>query len=367
MNGFYVPDSVSSSYVANKRNEEGSLLYEQASSQVGIQKQAAIQQLEKNYASTIENAYASYLAANRGVQGSNMGQGYKELYNQLQKQQLAENIASAGSQFVQQAQSIEGQEAAAQQQIQQQFQQEVAYFDRVQKSFADYLTYVKSLTNAEGEGYLDPYENKQTIDSMYNVLYEAEPLGSFDEAGNQLGYFDESGKAGLRYEDWVRSQLKDTTEDTAFRQWMFSGGLNEFLAAPKSTKQWQTGELKAVREEEERQAAAKMERDNIVATLNNYQDTNNLSTTAIDNVLIKAGVPKNNLNVTVEKGDYDYAKGQYLHTFTYSIKDTDLSEDTKKILEETGFKVSKDKDGNTVYTNTFKQRKAKNANEFFAR
>ena len=250
MNGFYVPGSVSSSYVANKRNEEDALIYETAASQVGIQKQAAIQQLEKDYAQTIENAYASYLAANRGLQGSQMGQGYKELYKQIQQQQLQENLAMTASEFNKQAVNIEQQEAQAQQQISAAFQKEVSYFDRLQQSMSDYFEYAKTLTDADGNSYFDPYELNESVDSMYDILSKAQPVGSYDTEGNYIGYSDESGKMGMTYSQWIASQIGTSEEDTAWYQWFLGGGLNEFLNAPKKTRQWKEGELKAVREEE---------------------------------------------------------------------------------------------------------------------
>lgn len=269
MSGFYVPGSVSSSYVANKRTDEGSLQYESATNQVGIQKQAAIQQLEKNYAQTVENAYASYLAANRGVQGSQMGQGYKELYKQLQLEQLQQNMLSAASTFSQNKQSIAEQEAEAQEQIQTQFQQEVAYFDRVQQSFANYFEYAKSLTDTEGNSYFDPYELNQSVDSMYNILASAQPIGSYDANGNYIGYADEDGRIGMTYSEWIANQIGTSEEDQAWYQWFLSGGLNEFMNAPKSTKQWKTGELKAIREEE---AAVQSEVDAYKAGTGNLTD-----------------------------------------------------------------------------------------------
>lgn len=241
MNGFYVPNSVSSSYVSNKRNEEGSLAYDSAANEIGIQKQAAVQQLEKNYATTIENAYASYLAANRGVDASNMGQGYKELYKTIQQQQLRENIANTNTSFNEAIASLNQQESEAQAQIQSQFQTEVAYFDRLKQSFADYFDYVKTLTNDAGETYLDESEMTQTVDSMYNVLKNTMPQG----------YLDEEGNMGMSYEEWIKSQLGDTEEDTAWSQWLFSTGLNEFMEAPKKMRQYQSGELQSIREENE--------------------------------------------------------------------------------------------------------------------
>ena len=250
MNGFYVPGSVGGSYVANKRDEEGTLLYEGAANEIGIQKQAAIQQLEKNYAATVENAYASYLAANRGVQGSQMGQGYKELYKQIQQQQLQQNIASTTSEFNKQVMNVEAQEESAKQQIQERFQQEVSYFDRLQQSLSNYFEYVKTLTDKDGNGYFDPYELNQSVDSMYDILGTAQPIGQYDSEGNYIGYSDQDGKAGMTYSEWIANQMGTSDEDQAWYQWMIGGGFNEFMNAPKSTRQWQPGELKAIHEEE---------------------------------------------------------------------------------------------------------------------
>ena len=250
MNGFYVPGSASGSYVANKRDEEGTLLYEGAANEIGIQKQAAIQQLEKNYAATVENAYASYLAANRGVQGSQMGQGYKELYKQIQQQQLQQNIASTTSEFNKQVMNVEAQEESAKQQLQERFQQEVSYFDRLRQSLGNYFEYVKTLTDADSNGYFDPYELNQSVDSMYDILGTAQPVGQYDSEGNYIGYSDQDGKAGMTYSEWIANQMGTSDEDQAWYQWMISGGFNEFMNAPKSTRQWQPGELKAIREEE---------------------------------------------------------------------------------------------------------------------
>lgn len=250
MNGFYVPGSVSSSYVANKRNEEGSLVYEDLQSKIGLQKQAALQQLDKDYSQTVENAYASYLAANRGIQGSQMGQGYKELYKRIQQQQLQENLATTAREFNKQAINIGQQEAQAQQQINAAFQKEVSYFDRLQKSMSDYFEYAKTLTDADGNGYFDEYELNESVDSMYDILSRAQPVGSYDAEGNYIGYSDESGKMGMTYSQWMANKIGTSEEDTAWYQWFLGGGLNEFLNAPKKTRQWKEGELKAIREEE---------------------------------------------------------------------------------------------------------------------
>ena len=95
MRGFYVPASRSSDYVAQKRDTEGSFAYDKAAIELGMQKQQALQGLQKSYESTIENAYASYLAGQQNIGASQMGQGFKEAYKQQQEQNLLSNIAQA--------------------------------------------------------------------------------------------------------------------------------------------------------------------------------------------------------------------------------------------------------------------------------
>lgn len=361
MNGFYVPNSLSSSYVSNKRNEEGSLAYDSAANEIGIQKQAAVQQLEKNYATTIENAYASYLAANRGVDASNMGQGYKELYKTIQQQQLRENIANTNTSFNEAIASLNQQESEAQAQIQSQFQTEVAYFDRLRQSFSDYYNYVKTLTNKAGETYLNTDEMTQSVDSMYDILKNTMPQG----------YSDKEGNIGMSYEQWIKSQLGNTEEDTTWSQWLFSTGLNEFMEAPKKMRQWQPGELKTIREQEEAKQLEEQQyetnKQSITNLVNTYKDTTQVNSQQFVNELVNIGVPQNNITITSKKGEYDYASGRYLLSYDFNINSKDLSDKTKKLLEEAGFTTSKDSDGNIIYNVSFEEHKAKNINEFFAR
>lgn len=224
MKGFYVPGSRSGSYVASKRDEEGSLAYETAATEVGIQKQAALQSLGETYASTIENAYASYLSNQRDIRSAAMGQGYKEAYLEAQEQNLMANIAEANRTTASVRAELESQEAQAQSAIEQQYQTEVAYLDRVAATMNDYLTYVKSLTGKEDatQKYFTEEQEKLTVDDLYEQLYTAQPQGLIDE----------EGEAGKTYTQWIQSQLKDTAEDTAWSNWLFyQGGWQDFISS----------------------------------------------------------------------------------------------------------------------------------------
>lgn len=247
MSGFFVPGSVSSSYVRGKRDEEGSLQYETSESLIGLQKQAALQSLEKNYASTIENAYASYLAGNRGIASSTMGQGYKDLYKQLQQQQLTQQVSDISSQMSEQKASLAEQEASAKQTLYNQFATEVGYLDKVQQMFADYFEYAKGLTKQNGNtSYLTADEKAHSVDYMYDILYNLQPTD----------YVDAEGNMGMRYDQYVRSKLKDTSYDNAWYQWFISGGLLEFMNAPKDIEQLVPGASRAAEEKVLAQKAA---------------------------------------------------------------------------------------------------------------
>ena len=95
MKGYYVPNRVSNEYVDSKRNEQGAYEYDTYLQDVGMNTQAAIQSLNKDYSTTINNAYSQYLNAKNTIASSNMGQGYKEAYLQNQQQALQQNVAQA--------------------------------------------------------------------------------------------------------------------------------------------------------------------------------------------------------------------------------------------------------------------------------
>lgn len=228
MKGFYVPNSISSSYVANKRNDQGSFQYDAAANTVGLEKQSALQSLGKNYATTIENAYSSYLSANRGVMGSNMGQGYKEAYLEAQQEGLNAEVANANVNLANARAELNQQESEAREQIDKSFQQEVSNFDRVAKSMQDYLSYVKSLTSSDGAStYLAVEDYDKSVDELYDTLFNAQPQG----------YLDAEGNMGQSYVQWVNGQLKDNANDTSWSQWLFGqGGYQEFLQAARRGK-----------------------------------------------------------------------------------------------------------------------------------
>lgn len=251
MKGFYVPGSRSGSYVSNKRDEEGSLLYETASSEAGIQKQAALQSLGENYAATIENAYASYLANQRDIRTSAMGQGYKEAYLEAQDKALVSNIAQSNLSLANARAELESQEQQAQSTLAEQYQTEVANLDRVANSMNDYLTYVKSLTGKDDptSKYFTEEQEQLAVDDLYEQLYMAQPQGLLDE----------EGQAGKTYLEWIRSQLTNSEVDTNWSNWLFyQGGWQDFINSVNKSKEPSvvTADKEADKQAEEEQKAA---------------------------------------------------------------------------------------------------------------
>lgn len=227
----YIPSSMSKSYVENKRTPEGTRGYLQAEQELDIQKQSALQNLEQQYASTIENAYASYLQNQRNIGMSQMGEGYKQLYRQQQEQQLASNIAQTNLSASQARQELGLQTEEAKAQLETVKQTEISNLNRVQNTMQQYLNYVKDLSNETQESILTPEQQGMYIDDLYETLYSGLPL---------KGFTDKSGNAALSYAEWIRSNLTRSEADTAWGDWLFSGGLQDFMTAVKQTKALET-------------------------------------------------------------------------------------------------------------------------------
>lgn len=215
--GFYVPGSLSGSYVASQRDEEGSYKYDSISNQLGLQTQGALQSLNKDYATTISNAYSSYLASKQAINTSAMGQGYKESYLEKQQQALTENIASANLSSAQTKNELLESEAAKQTTLQDQYATKVANMERTQSTLMKYRSYLSNLTK-DGQSYLKTLGLKNAEDLSYEDLYGAQPAGFTDEKNN----------LALSYSDWIDTQLTSSTTDNDWRTWLYSGGLQSF-------------------------------------------------------------------------------------------------------------------------------------------
>lgn len=224
--GFFVPNSISSDYVKSKRTTEGGYAYDQASAEVGLGHQAALQVVNKQYGSTINNAYANFLAANRGIKGADMGQGFKEAYLKANQERLAQDIAETTRNAAGVRQEIakgSGEQLAS---VQEAFQTEVANMDRVALSLNNYLGYLKNLYNEKDVNlkYLTEEQENQSIDELYDTLFDAQPQD----------YVDANGNLGMSFIEWVNANTKDTQADRAWSQWLFGmGGYNQFRQATK--------------------------------------------------------------------------------------------------------------------------------------
>lgn len=245
MKGFYVPASRSSDYVAQKRDTEGSFAYDKAAIELGIQKQQALQGLQKSYESTIENAYASYLAGQQNIGASQMGQGFKEAYRQQQEQNLLSNIAQANQSTTSARAQIEQSESQARSALDTQFKTEVSNLDRVANMMNDYREYLASLYNpndASQKFFLENEENLKT-EELYQMLYGAQPVGLVDP----------EGQAGKSFARWTYYNVGTTEADQEWLQWLVTGGYQDFYnAALKTGGQYSRAAYQAA-EEKKRQ------------------------------------------------------------------------------------------------------------------
>lgn len=224
--GFFVPNSVSDNFVANKKTGEGAYLWDTATQEVDLGKQAALQTVNKQYSTTIGQAYSSYLLANRGLKGSNMGEGYKEAYSQVIQKQLSDQVAEVNMTAANARQEL-GQNANGMKDIiAKAYETETANMDRVFNSASDYLAYLKSLTGSVDitKKYLTPDQEVLSIDDMYETVWQAQPKD----------YLDAQGNLGMSYVEWVNANLKNNDADLQWSRWLFgSGGLEQAKTATK--------------------------------------------------------------------------------------------------------------------------------------
>lgn len=229
--GFYSTKSPETgAFVADKRTDTGLKMYDEASGEIGLQKQQALQNLRQSYASTIDNAYASYLASQRNINTSAMGEGYKQAYLAAQDQALQQQIAQTNLSAAQSAQEIATQSAEAQSKLQEAYNTEVTNIDKVGASMSKYLEYVKSLRGRTKDGQPDDtvkaftdYEEKLSVDDLYERLTNLNP--------KDLYYGDEQGKS---YAEWINSEIGENANatDANWRDWLlYGGGYQDFKDA----------------------------------------------------------------------------------------------------------------------------------------
>lgn len=229
--GFYSTKSPETgAFVADKRTDTGLKMYDEASGEIGLQKQQALQNLRQSYASTIDNAYASYLASQRNINASAMGEGYKQAYMAAQDQALQQQIAQTNLSAAQSTEEIATQSAEAQSKLQEAYNTEVTNIDKVGSSMSKYLEYVKSLRGRTKDGQPDDtikaltdYEEKLSVDDLYERLTNLNP--------KDLYYGDEQG---MSYAEWINSQIGENanTTDANWRDWLlYGGGYQDFKNA----------------------------------------------------------------------------------------------------------------------------------------
>lgn len=214
--GFYTLGSRSASFVDNKRNEDGTFEYENASNAIGIERQRALQDLSKNYNKTINNAYASYLAGQQKIANSNMGLGFKEQYMNMQQEATTAQIAEANLSAAKVRQEINESANEAQQQVNITRQQEIANLDRALTMMNDYREYVNSLEDRSGKSMYDDEQLDWDIKYLYNDLFNMDPKDYYEDRKNDI--------RGKSYAEWLRDNLSDSDNDLNFGNWLYYGG-----------------------------------------------------------------------------------------------------------------------------------------------
>jgi hypothetical protein len=225
MAGYYVPSAFSANYVANKKNEDGTSMYGSAVNKAGIDAQRNMQQLNKQYNQTINNAYASNLMANRGLQASSLGTGFKEAFAQNQQATLDAQVNQASLSVQDTKQNIF---AALGQQLNQIGQAQLADINNMRRTASgleQYFEYLKTLSNDKGS-YLENNNIAGSFEQNYDNIIGLGGKGV--DASKVAGYNDGFGKEALSWEDWFRYNSGTSEKDTAWLDWLYNGGIDQY-------------------------------------------------------------------------------------------------------------------------------------------
>ena len=226
MAGYYVPSAFSANYVANKKNEDGTYTYDSAVNRAGIDTQRNLQQLNKQYNVTINNAYSQHLLANRGLQASALGTGYKEAFAQKLQASTNEQISQASLSAQDTKNSIFEALGKSLAQIGAAQQQDVNNMRRMASGLEQYQNYLATLTKADGgTNYVDDQQFKVGDQYSFEDNYD-KLLGT--QKGVTSHYIDRYNNAGLSWEDWFRQNSGTSDEDTAWLDWLYSSGVNQY-------------------------------------------------------------------------------------------------------------------------------------------
>lgn len=225
--GYYVSSKFSENYIKNTKNEDGTYVYDTEVNKMGINTQRDLHQLNKQYNNTINNAYASNLLANRGIRSSNLGTGYKDAYieslqNEVNQEVEATKFSVKDAKMNIFASLNNNLGALAGMQ-----QDEVNNMRRTASSLEQYYDYLGTVNSVDGTGFYRGEHNgfkvgeADTFEDNYNQI-----LGI--DKGMLTGYIDENSNQALAFEDWVRQNNGDSDGDTAWLDWLYSKGLNQY-------------------------------------------------------------------------------------------------------------------------------------------
>lgn len=345
--GYYVPNRVSNEYVASKRNEQGAYEYDTHLQDVGIETQAAIQSLNKDYSATINNAYSQYLNAKYNINNSNMMQGAKEAYIQKQREALQANVAQASLTAAETKQQLLQHAYEQQNAIGSVFQTEVNNMEQVGTMLSGYMEYLKGVTNKNGSYYdaiisgkgLSEYvkDNQIYAEDIYDELYHAQP----NLPDNT--YTDEDGNVALGWTDWLNTQIKTDKQQSWYDWYMGQGGYEQFRDAYKKGIYGGEDVTNYLAEQKRKQ--------DYEAAKTKAQEEYNIKRHNIDSEIDKQKLP--DLNNIIEWHDY----GMFDFGKTASDKIQSISNDVEQAL--TAYDISSDELSQiTGYSNATEMLKA---------
>ncbi len=224
MAGYYIPSNYAKNYVNNKKTNEGTYEYDTALNRAGINAQTSLQQLTKQFNVTLNNAYAQFLSSNKGLKNTAIATGYKNAYKQNIQNSLIAELENTQASVDQTKTSIFESLANNVDYIQELQNTEVNNMRRMASSLETYHNYLGTLTLGDGS-YVNNMNFKVgdewTFEDNYDAMFNT-------QKGIISQYFDENGNSGLSWEDWLRQNSGDSDDDTAWLDWVYNGGSDQF-------------------------------------------------------------------------------------------------------------------------------------------
>jgi len=134
----------------HQRDSEGRMLWDQIIGNASLQHANASNVLQGQYSSAVASAYEASLASQNVVRGSNLGQGYKDVYETALRQSLVGQVNELAGQRMQAQDQINNQHAKNMSVINNELMRNAENFTTYSDALIDYAAYLQNVDGFTG-------------------------------------------------------------------------------------------------------------------------------------------------------------------------------------------------------------------------